>query len=268
MLMTKFGKFKLRLIATINMSVLLSVFNLASTTSNYWIKYVDHLTGESHYAGMWRSCPEQGPCVWKNGIISNSHSFWSIFVRFMITIGTVLNLFTIGTFLVAFIYKINKKSRWAITWMEWGNWFMIISFIFSLVGFTTFISATTSFSLWLHVLAMIFIIISSNQITRTFAHLYFSNTRSNQASKSVEAAICEDELKMAPIAKDAITNTEANINAITTIEMNKEKCGSNEALITPAVVSTVTEVNTTPVIAVMDVTSTNTCATQEVQPTA
>ena len=269
--MTKFGKFKLRLIATINMSVLLSVFNIASTTSNYWVKYVDKLTKNVHYVGMLRSCQDQGDCVWRNGIFNNTHTFWSLFVRFLMAIGTLANVCVILLFLIAFIYKINKKSRRAINIMEWANFILISSFVCILVGFCVFISSTCSFSAWLHVLSMIFLIIASNLITRTFATLYFQNTRSSKCSKSVEAAMshaklnyaengeAEEKIALAAVSKDAITNTES-INAITAIEKISETHGSNEALIPQPTVETVV---TTPIISVMDVTSTT-----EVQPTA
>ena len=270
MLMTKFGKFKLRLIATINMSVLLSVFNIASTTSNYWVKYVDKWSKTVHYVGMLRSCQEEGDCVWKNGIYSNSHSFWSLFVRFLMGFGTLANICVIGLFMMAFIFKINKKSRRAINLMEWANFILICSFVCILVGFCVFISSTCSFSAWLHVLSMIFLIIASNLITRTFTMLYFQNTRSTKMSKSVEAAMShvklnnetgepEEKIALNAVSKDANTNTES-INAITTIEKISETHGSNEALIPQPVVET-TE---TPVISVMDVTPN----TEVQQPTA
>ena len=275
MLMTKFGKFKLRLIATINMSVLLSVFNIASTTSNYWVKYVDKWSHSVHYVGMLRSCKEEsGECVWKNGIFTNAHSFWSLFVRFLMGFGTLANICVIGLFMMAFVFKINKKSRRAINLMEWANFILITSFVCILVGFCVFISSACSFSAWLHVLSMIFLIIASNLITRTFAMLYFQNTRMSKMSKSVEAAMShvklnnetgepEEKIALNTVSKDAITNTES-INAITSIEKMSETHGSNEALIPQPVVETVATA-TAPVISVMDVTPTT---TTEVVPTA
>jgi len=269
MLMTKFGKFKLRLIATINMSVLLSVFNIASTTSNYWVKYVDKWSKTVHYVGMIRSCQDGGDCVWRNGIFSNSHSFWSLFVRFLMALGTIANVCVVFLFMMAFVYKVNKRSRRAIDLMEWANFILISSFVCILVAFCVFISSTSSFSAWLHVLSMIFLIVSSNMITRTFAALYFRNTRSSKCSKSVEAAMShvklncetgepEEKIALAAVCKDAITNTES-INAITTVEKTSETHGSNEALLPQPVA----ENTATPVISVMEVT-----ANADAQPTA
>jgi hypothetical protein len=242
MLMTKFGKFKLRLIATINLSVLLSLFNIASTTSNYWLRYVDptSINNENHFAGLWRSCPNQGPCIWKSGIINHTLSFWSIFVRLFITFGTIANLIVIFFYFMAFVYKLNKRSKCAIKIMEWANMILIISFISIMIGFCAFISTTSNWSIWLHVIALIFIIISSNMSTRLFATLYFQNTRSVPMSKSCETAMShskipcdpEEKIALAPIVNNGNVNTEC-VNGSATIEMNKisEANGSNEALI-------------------------------------
>lgn len=250
--MTKFGKFKLRLIATINLSVLLSVFNIASTTSNYWIKYKDQITNEYHFAGMWRSCPNQGPCVWKNGIISYVHTIWSLFVRLFITLGTTANIFVVVIFFMALIYKINKRSRAAIRLLEIGNLFLIGAFVSILIGFCIFISTSISFSMWLLVLSMIICFITSNMLTRNFATLYFQNTRFTQCSKSVEAALSQSKLAINAEEKIALTQMDSNENGngIASIEMSKvsDANGSNEALIpssapleTPTVVVEVKE---------------------------
>lgn len=260
--MTKFGKFKLRLIATINLSVLLSLFNIASTTSNYWLKYWDQVSGESHFAGLWRSCPNsnQGPCIWKAGIIHHQFSFWSLFVRIFITFGTFANVIVILFYFMAFVYKLNKKSKCAIRLMEWANLLLIISFISILIGFCAFITNSCNYSIWLHLMGMIFIIITSNLITRTFATLYFQNTRGVQTlTKSCETAMSmskipcdpEEKIALAPVSKDANTNTIGEA----TIEMNKisEASASNEALI-PAAAPFIaamdinTQTTTTPVV--------------------
>jgi hypothetical protein len=234
MLMTKFGKFKLRLIATIHLATILSIFNIASTSSNYWIKYKDQVSQDVHFAGLWRSCPNQGPCIWKNGIISHLHTMWSLFVRFFITFGTSINILVIFIFLMALIYKINKRSRVAIRLLEYGNFFLITAFVFIIVGFCIFISTSISFSMWLLILSMCIALITSNMLTRTFATLYFQNTRMVPCSKSVEAALshtkldCEEE----KIALNPIESVDCS-NVMTAIEMNKvsEANGSNEALI-------------------------------------
>ena len=268
MLMTKFGKFKLRLIATINMSVLLSVFNIASTTSNYWVKYVDKWTKTVHYVGMLRSCQDAGDCVWRNGIFSNTHSFWSLFVRLFMAAGTIANIGVVVLFLTAFICKCNKRSRRAIHLMEWANLTLVTSFVCILVAFCVFISSTCSFSAWLHVLSMILLIVASNLITRTFATLYFRSTRA-KSSKSVGVKLdeeCEEKIALAAVSnKDAVTNTECTNGDIATVEKISETHGSNEALL-PQAVAVVEAVNT-PAIAAMEVTSTPVTA-EVVQPTA
>lgn len=260
MLMTKFGKFKLRLIATINLSVLLSLFNIASTTSNYWIKYLDHENaGMSHVAGMWRSCPtvqQGGECVWKNGIVTNGHSLWSTLVRFLVFAGTMANIAVVVFLLLAFYYKINKRSKMAIKFMEWANVTLICAFVGILTGFTMFISNNCNFSVWLHVFAMMLIAFTSNMLTRTFARLYYMNTRGGKCMKSVETACSntklelgspEEKIALATVEKETtsveekqqtVENAPATADVVsssglTNLEMNKisEANGSNEALL-------------------------------------
>lgn len=232
--MTKFGKFKLRLIATIHMSVLLSIFNIASTCSNHWIKYEDQITNDFNVAGLWRSCPIDGQCRWRNGIIAYSHTLWSWLVRILITLGTSTNVLVVLFFLMALVYKINKRSRSAIRLLEFGNLFLLISFISILVGFCIFISTSVSYSMWLLVLSMIIITVSSNMLTRTFATLYFQNTRLVPCSKSVDAALSQSKMGLDAEEKIALTAIEPEcVNGASTIEMSKvsEANGSNEALI-------------------------------------
>lgn len=242
MLMTKFGKFKLRLIATINLSVLLSIFNIASTTSNYWVKYKVKETGFHHFAGLWRSCSAQGECQWQSGIVDHMQSIWSIFVRVFVAFGTITNLLVIVFLLMAFFYKINKKSKCAIQLMEWVNCMLIGSFIIILIGFCVFVSSTCNFSMWLHVFAMILMICTSNMVTRTFATLYFKNTRAMLNMKSVETAVSHSKLPYEPEEKIALnqmcSENVVESNGATTIEMNKisENSGSKEALIPTAAV--------------------------------
>jgi len=233
-LMTKFGKFKLRFAATIHLAALISIFNVASTASSYWIKYRDTETSQTHYAGIWRSCPNQGGCEWRNGIVSDDHSTWSIMVRTLITIGTAANIILVGIYVAAFCFKLNKKSRYVIRFMECGNLTLLFSFIFIMIGFCIFISNKCNFSLWLHVLAILLIFCSGNMLTRTFASIYFQNTRF-KGSKCVETAI--SHAKLASEREDervALTNecNEEVVN-VNSIEMNKisEKNASNEALI-------------------------------------
>lgn len=249
--MTKFGKFKLRLIATINLSVLLSLFNIASITSNYWVRYVDHENGAvSHVAGLWRSCPiTQGSCIWKNGIVTNWYSFWSVLVRLFILLGTVANVLVVFFLMMAFYYKINKRSKMAIRFMEWANITLISAFIIIIIGFCMFISNSCNYSMWLHVFAMIIIVLTSNMLTRTFARLYYMNTRGGKSSKSVETAcsnskleagIVEEKIALAVVEKEMANEDKANGgpsggvgSGLATIEMNKisEANGSNEALL-------------------------------------
>ncbi len=235
MLMTKFGKFKLRLIATIHMSVLLSIFNIASTCSNYWIKYEDQVTNDFNMAGLWRSCNNDGNCRWRDGMIAYPHSLWSLLVRILITLGTSTNVLVVLYFLMALIYKVNKRSRSAIKMLEFGNIFLLISFISIMIGFCIFASTNVSYSMWLLVLSMIIIIVSSNMLTRTFAVLYFQNTRLVPCSKSVEAALSQSKMALDAEEKIALTAIESNdcANGSTNIEMSKvsEANGSNEALI-------------------------------------
>jgi len=120
--------------------------------------------------------------------------------------------------------------------MEWANLILVISFISILIGFCAFISTTSNWSIWLHVIALIFIIITSNMSTRLFATLYFQNTRSVPMSKSCETAMSHSKIPCEPeekIALAPITNNTDCVNGSATIEMNKisEANGSNEALI-------------------------------------
>jgi hypothetical protein len=244
MLMTKFGKFKLRLIATINMGVLLSIFNIASTSSNYWYKWL-HPELKTHVtAGLWRMCNSVGECSWQNGIVEPSHSFWSIFVRVFMAFGTFINILVVLFLIMALFYKVNKRSRCCIQLMEWTNCLLIGSFIIIFIGLCVFLSTSCNYSMWLHVAAMCFMIVTSNMITRTFATLYFKNTRSGLNSKTVETACstakipCDPEEKIAlsPInAENVVDNTTATV----AIEMKNiaENNGSKEALIQTNVVT-------------------------------
>ena len=233
MLMTKFGKFKLRFIATIHMAALLSIFNVASTASSYWVRYRDSQSGGTHFAGLWRSCPNQGACVWKNGIISHEHSVWSYLVRVLIGLGTIANIAVVGLFVAAFIFKLNKKSRYVIRILESANITLLSSFIVTIVGFCIFISSKCNYSLWLHVIGMCVIMCTCNLLTRTFAGIYFQNTRF-RGSKSVETGISHSKLPCEQDDLDAkpLTGQEESIKGAS-IEMGKisEASGSNEALI-------------------------------------
>lgn len=251
MLMTKFGKFKLRLIATINMSVLLSLFNIAATSSSYWVKYLDGETGVNHFAGLWRSCRAeqqagQGwPCGWKSGIVHHTISFWSLFVRLFLTVGTLLNIIVVFFYLVAFICKLNKKSKCAIRFMEWANFMLVCAFCILLAGFGLFVSNSSNFSIWLFVWALIIVVITSNLVTRKFTALYFQNTRASQIAAKCESNNVtmnnpcdpEEKIALAPLANDVATETtvqtsDANTNtAVASVETKNEVNGSNEVLI-------------------------------------
>lgn len=245
MLMTKFGKFKLRLIATINLSVLLTLFNIASTTSNYWVRYLDHENGlASHVAGLWRSCSiaQGGSCMWKNGIVSSTSTAWSILVRLLIFAGTLGNVAVVLFLMLAFYYKINKRSKLAIQFMEGANGTLIVSFIAIFVGFTLFISNKCNYSMWLFAFSMVCIAVTSNMLTRTFARMYYANTTTRGGKKvmmmgqdvacsssKLEPGCVEEKLAL---ACNGNTGDAATIQ-MTAIEMNKisEANGSNEALL-------------------------------------
>ena len=175
MLSTHFGKFRLKFIASINIAALLSIFNIASTTSGYWIKYIDNLSGHTHYAGMWKSCPPEGACQWKNGIVTHEHSTWSVLVRFLITLGTFCNVAVVAVFAMAFLLKLRKNSMWAIRVLELGNFSMVSSLICLLMGFCIFISGTCNYSLWLFIISLIILVITCNLLTRTMSAHYFQH---------------------------------------------------------------------------------------------
>jgi hypothetical protein len=234
MLMTKFGKFKLRLVATINIGVLLSIFNIASTTSNYWIKYRQTNSPHPIYAGLWRSCPPHGECTWMNGITDVYHSFWSIFVRVFISFGTVINSLAVFFLIMALFYKINKRSKCAISFMELGNCMFLSAFIIIIIGFCVFVSTSCNFSMWLHIASIILILCTSNMMTRTFATLYFKNTRL-QNMKSVETAISTMKLPQED-EKIALNTISTESEQPKQVEVNTEnktstQNGSSEALI-------------------------------------
>ncbi|RNA16862.1 hypothetical protein BpHYR1_028211 [Brachionus plicatilis] len=193
MLMTKFGKFKLRLVATINLSVLLSLLNIASATSNYWLMHVDN--GVTHYTGLFRSC-HSTQCFWRNGIVGNNCSTWSVLVRVLITLGTITNISAVVVLIVAFVYKINKRSKVTIKLMEYANLILVSSFLFLFIGFVVFISNKCNFSIWLQSMSMIILIITSNMLTRTFSSIYFQNTRLTHCNKSCDTAVSNAKLSI------------------------------------------------------------------------
>jgi hypothetical protein len=236
MLMTKFGKFKLRLFFTIQMSLLLAFFNITSMSSNYWFKYLEADNGEMHYAGLWQSCPNQGAsCVWKNGIVDQFHSLWSILVRVMITLGAVGNILCLLFFIMAFVYRTTtKNTRFVYRFMEAGNFTLFFSFLLSMAGFCVFISSKWNWSIWLHCISLVFGFIAANVLTRHFAMFYFTNTRMC-GGKLVEPVITggnDNAIAMAPMQKDACTEV-----CVNKIELSKatpsiiDATGSNEALI-------------------------------------
>lgn len=137
--------------------------------------------------------------------------------------------------------------------MEWANGILIGAFIGMLIGFCVFISTQCNYSMWLHVAALCLLAASSNLATRTFARLYFMNTRgfgkSSSRAAGVETGCCTNDEKIA-LAQvvDKETNTNGGLVTTTTttgtttnvcepqmspVEVNKvsEKHGSNEALL-------------------------------------
>jgi len=225
---TEFGKFKLKLVASINIAAILSLFNIASTTSSYWIKYIDNFSGSTHFAGMWRSCPNQGNCQWKNGIVSHTHSTWSILVRLLISLGTFSNIILVGWFTSALIFKLKKKSLYTIRCLEAGNLTLTGSFICLVIGFCIFISSTCNASLWLFVLSMIIIIVTCNLLTRSFATVYYQTKKLN--GKCIENGISHSKLPCDNEEGTALTKEETP-EVKTGIEMEKIETGSSEALI-------------------------------------
>lgn len=248
--MTKFGKFKLRLLLSIKFSTILAIINVISASNGYWIKYVDHESnGVPHYAGLFRSCPvgqqSTTSCQWKNGIINSTHSLWSIGVRGLLAIGTFANIAAVFALCFAYYFKINKKSKCAIKLMEWANVLLLGAFVAIFAGFTVLISTKWSFSLWFHVAGLCLLAISSNLTTRLFARLYYMNTRGAKSSSrttGVEAGCCtaEEKIALAQVA-DKETNTANGSATVATatepqmspIESSKvnEQNGSNEALL-------------------------------------
>lgn len=254
MLMTKFGKFKLRLIANFSIAGLLSIINLFAANSSYWLKYIDTETGETHFAGLWRSCPNQGPCVWKNGIVDSFHSFWAICVRFFILFACTFSVLTVLVYFMAFVYKVNKRTRLVIRLLEWGNLIHVGSLVVMFAGFAIFIANDCNISIWFHTLAMVLVIVTSNMITKTFAELYFASTRLTQATKSCETGMshaklgdAEERIALAPMpgqeAVAAITDKCSAKIQMSPVEARKvnETNGSNEALIPSAAVAVAME---------------------------
>jgi hypothetical protein len=225
---TEYGQFKLKLVASINIAAILSLFNIASTTSSYWIKYIDNNSGNTHFAGMWRSCPNQGDCQWKNGIVHHTHSPWSIAVRFLISLGTFSNVILVGWLTSALIFKLKKKSLYTIRCLEAGNLTLTGSFICLVIGFCIFISSTCNVSLWLFVLSMIILIVTCNLLTRYFASVDYQCKK--LSGKSVEIAISHPKLPCDNEEGTALTKEESP-EVKTEIEMDKIETGSSEALI-------------------------------------
>ena len=233
-LMTKFGKFKLRLVASINLAVLLSAFNFASLYTKDWIKYIDPKTGVTHSAGLWQSCPiEQGECVSKYGIFEDEHSFWSFSVRSLILIGFVANFASFVFFFIALGQKYYKKSKCALKWMENGNLALTAAFIISFCGLCVFVSSKNNFSFWFHAASLVLAIVTTNMLTRAFASFYFRNARAGNLIKSIENGLSRSKIPCDPEEKVALASSENQV--VTEIEMSKVKeLGSNEALIPQA----------------------------------
>merc|ERR1712071_22456 len=209
------------------MSVLLSLFNIAATSSSYWVKYLDIDTKEPHFAGLWRSCQvdqdeENGgwPCGWRSGIVHHSLSFWSLSVRVFLAAGTLLNCAVVVFYLAAFVCKMNKKSKRAIRLMEWANLMLVVAFCVLLCGFGLFISNSSNFSVWLWILSLVFVVITSNLLTRQFAALYFQNTRALRMSSKTSSSCCPEGGSCSnpeeKIALASINNTTSNDVVATT----------------------------------------------------
>lgn len=135
--------------------------------------------------------------------------------------------------------------------MEWANGILIGAFIGIMIGFCVFISTQCNYSMWLHFASLCLVAASSNLVTRTFARLYYFNTRggfgkSTSRAGGVEAGCCTNDEKIA-LAQVADKETNTNGGLVTTVatvttstepqmspvEVNKvsEKNGSNEALL-------------------------------------
>jgi hypothetical protein len=210
--MTKFGKFKLRLVATINMTVLLSLFNIASTTSGYWLKHTER--GTHHYTGLFRSCHSTA-CQWRNGIVDNTHSMWSFCVRLFLLLGTLSNVAVVAILVVAFLFKLNKKSKTTIRLMEYANFILISSFILIFLGFVIFISNKCNYSMWLLACSMIVLIVTSNMLTRTFSSIYFHNTRMTHCNKSCDTAASNAKLSSVVNENEKMAKSKENLNQTT-----------------------------------------------------
>lgn len=226
MLSTHFGKFRLKFIASINIAALLSLFNIASTTSGYWIKYIDNLSGNTHYAGMWISCPNQGDCEWKNGIVNHEHSTWSVMVRFLITLGTICNAAVVAIFCLALLFKLKKNAMWAIRVLEIGNFSMVGSLLCLLIGFCIFISSTCNYSLWLFVLSMVILVVTCNLLTRTLSAHYFQHF-APRCSETGHTKLPNENEEAVALTKEASVEK-------TDIEMDKipEPVATEEAQVT------------------------------------
>jgi hypothetical protein len=179
---------------------------------------------------MLRSCPNEGDCEWRNGIINHRYTSWSIITRVLIGVATVCNVIVVALFLTAFIFKIKKLSKFVTPTMEIGNFTMTASFICLYIGFSIFISSGCNFSLWLHVLSMVILFCSCNLLTRTFATILFQNY-TYKSSKSVEKGIAHSKLAEGSEEVVALTSTVTE-EVKTAIEMDEVKRGSSELLIT------------------------------------
>lgn len=124
--------------------------------------------------------------------------------------------------------------------MECANIVLICSLIGILIGFCVFISQKCNFSMWLHIAAMCIIAATSNMLTRTFAHLYFMNTRAMKYAKGSSmgdtsgcAGTYEEKMALAQVDNRTASMMNGGEPQMTGIEMNKisEQNGSNEALL-------------------------------------
>lgn len=244
MLMTQFGKFKLRLVFSIILAFLLSLCSMSATTTNYWLKHVENEF--IRYTGLLRSCHATS-CSWRHGIVGEQHSLWSLLVRLFLLFGPFANIAVVIIFIIAFVYKLNKKSKITIKLLEYSNFILISSFICMFLGFTIFISNKCNFSMWLHAISMIILIITSNMLTRTFSGIYFQNTRLAHCNKSVDTAVSNAKLSSIAQDNDKLGKSKENLDRVeenvceskNLIEMNPIQ---NEAIETQAI--TINEVNT------------------------
>jgi hypothetical protein len=175
--MVKFPKLKIEIAISIKLSVLLTIFNTASMSSNYWLKHVDKKTNTKLLMGLWNTCNSvTGKCVARSGITHDTATLWSLFIHIFFVIGTIFNFLSLLLLILIFVFKQFKtfQIKLLMKLLEIVNALLISAFAILIISFCVFISTSCTYSLWLQGFSLCSCVVSINLLTRIFAKLYYS----------------------------------------------------------------------------------------------